>query len=143
MPFKIVNTYKNPSFITKPVASIQIRTMTPDVLGLYDQIIQNVEVSPALVPNTITDLKMNYKSDSSSSEVYNKADKYEISFTPFNYFMNNGNTVKIYFPKGSLIVIDPSNLPKCKLSVTGATSDCNVTPYNTDDSLDGVHYITL
>lgn len=98
MQFKIIGTYKNPSFIIKPTPSIKIKTMTPDLLGTFDEITKNVFVNPILVPNTLTDLQMNYRSDSASSSAYNKLDRYEISFTPFNYFRDNGNTVKIYFP---------------------------------------------
>lgn len=48
-------------------------------------------------------------------------DYYELSFTPFDYFKNNGNRLWIDFPKGSLILIDASDVPTCYLSA-GATT---------------------
>lgn len=86
---------------------------------------------------------MEYRSSSSTSSVYNKVDSYVVEFTPFNYFKTNGNTVYIRFPKGSLILIDNSDPPKCKLSTTGTTSNCGYQLYNTDDVIDGISYIKI
>jgi len=102
-----------------------------------------VTVSPALVTNTFTDLKMEYISSNPTSDVYNKLDTYKIEFTPFDYFKTNGNKVEMKFPKGSLILVDGADPPKCHLSVTGATSNCVYEMYNNNDSMDGIKSIQM
>lgn len=113
MQIAIKNTFKNPSYIKSPTDSMIVATYSPNEQGKYDEIATNVVVSPALVPNTFTDLVFTYTNigGATTSAIYSDTDKWTATFSPFAYFRANGGSIRITYPKGSLILKSTSLLP--------------------------------
>jgi hypothetical protein len=113
MQLAIKNTFKNPAYIKSPTDSMTVATYSPNEQGKYDELATGVVVSPALVPNDLTDLVFAYTNigGASTSAVYSDTDRWTATFSPYAYFRANGGNIRITFPKGSLILKSTSLLP--------------------------------
>lgn len=122
-----------------------VDTYTPDEQGRYDSVSSNVVVSPALNPNPLTDLVINYQNivGDSTSPVYSDKDMYVITFSPYAYFRANGGQLILTLPPGAMILKSSASKPQCYLSSTGATTDCTYTLHNDNDVLEGIKTISL
>ena len=96
MQFKIATGYQNPSYIfDRALDSIELTTLTPNRLGKYDQLTQNIIIRPNLSPNQLTDLDFTRSGSSLIAGLSNLS----AVFTATDYFLSSNGTIMMYFPK--------------------------------------------